>query len=97
MIMPRIFIVSGEASGDLHGSHLAKAIIDLRPHATIVGVGGQKMIEAGVTLIPGIERVDAIGIPGVKQLYRGYQTQRKLKKYCETSDMMRSSLLILLG
>ena len=86
MMTPRIFIVTGEASGDLHGSHLAKAIFQLRPQATIVGVGGQKMIEAGVRLIPGIERVDAIGVPGVKQLYRGYQTLRKLKKIVQNEQ-----------
>lgn len=78
--MPRILIVTGEASGDLHGANLAKAIFDLSPHATILGVGGQKMIEAGVKLVPEIERVDAIGVPGVTQLYRGYRTLRKLRK-----------------
>ena len=78
--MPRIFIVTGEASGDLHGANLASAIYNLSHDAKIVGVGGQKMVEAGVKLIPGIERVDAIGVPGVKQLYKGYQTLGKLKR-----------------
>ena len=80
MTMPRIFIVTGEASGDLHGANLAKEIYHLNPHATIQGVGGHHMIDAGVQLVPGIERVDAMGIPGVKQLFRGYRTLRQLKK-----------------
>ena len=71
--------MTGEASGDLHGASLARALFALSPHATIQGVGGQKMIEAGVQLIPEIQRVDAIGVPGLKQLYRGYQTLRRLK------------------
>ncbi|UCE62720.1 MAG: lipid-A-disaccharide synthase [Nitrospirota bacterium] len=78
--MPRIFIVTGEASGDLHGGNLAREIYSLNPHATIQGVGGHHMIDAGVKLVPEIERVDAIGIPGVKQLLRGYRTIRQLKK-----------------
>jgi len=78
--MPRIFIVTGEASGDLHGANLAREIYHLSPHATIQGVGGQKMVEAGVQLVQGIERVDAMGLPGLKQIFRGYRTLRKLKK-----------------
>ena len=79
MIMPKIFIVTGEASGDLHGANLAKEILLLNPQVRIQGVGGQKMIDAGVKLLPGIKRVDAIGVPGIKQLWAGYQTLRQLK------------------
>ena len=78
--MSKIFIVTGEASGDLHGANLAREIYHLNPHATIQGVGGHHMIDAGVKLLPEIERVDAIGVPGVKQLLRGYRTLRQLKK-----------------
>ena len=80
MTMPRIFIVTGEASGDLHGANLAKEIYQINPHATIQGVGGHHMVDAGVKLVPEIERVDAIGVPGVEQLFRGYRTLRQLKK-----------------
>ena len=78
--MLRIFIVTGEASGDLHGANLASAIYNLSHDAKIVGVGGQKMMEAGVKLVSGIERFDNIGVPGIKQLYKNYQTLGKLKK-----------------
>ncbi len=78
--MSKIFIVTGEASGDLHGANLAREIYQLNPHATIQGVGGHHMIDAGVKLLPEIERVDAIGVPGVKQLLRGYRTLGQLKK-----------------
>jgi lipid-A-disaccharide synthase len=77
--MPRILIVTGEASGDLHGANLAREIYHLNPHATIQGVGGHHMVEVGVKLIPQVERVDAIGVPGLKQLVRGYRTLRQLK------------------
>ena len=80
MIMPKIFIVTGEASGDLHGANLAKEILFLNPQVTIQGVGGQKMMDAGVKLLPGITRVDAIGVPGIKQLWAGYRTLRQLKR-----------------
>ena len=44
----KYFIVAGEASGDLHGANLAKAIFDFDEKAEIVGWGGEKMSSAGV-------------------------------------------------
>ena len=44
--MPRILIVTGEASGDLHGAHLVKALKELSPALQIVGVGGASMLAA---------------------------------------------------
>ncbi|MGB0909421.1 MAG: lipid-A-disaccharide synthase [Nitrospirales bacterium] len=76
----RILIVTGEASGDLHGANLAKALYTLNPDVRIDGVGGQLMCAEGVRLIPGIDRVDAIGVPGFSQLRRGLQTLQRLKK-----------------
>lgn len=60
--MPRIFIVTGEASGDVHGANLAGAIRALLPDAELVGVGGSRMQAAGVTLLPGLKRTDAMGV-----------------------------------
>ena len=48
--MPRILIVTGEASGDLHGAHLVKALKELAPALQIVGVGGASMLAAGASL-----------------------------------------------
>ncbi|GJL53138.1 MAG: lipid-A-disaccharide synthase [Nitrospirales bacterium] len=77
---PRILIVTGEASGDLHGANLAKELYRLHSQIHIDGVGGQRMSAEGVRLLPGIESVDAIGVPGLTQLRRGVQLLRRLKK-----------------
>src|SRR5262252_8457936 len=63
--MPRILIVTGEASGDLHGANLAKAITALDPTAELVGVGGAAMRAAGVVLVPGIPQLDVVGLIGI--------------------------------
>lgn len=63
--MPRILIVTGEASGDLHGANLAKAIWALDPKAELVGIGGYAMKEAGVKLVPGIPHLDVVGLIGL--------------------------------
>jgi lipid-A-disaccharide synthase len=62
--MPRILIVTGEASGDLHGANLAKAIAVLDPTVELVGVGGAAMRAAGVALVPGIPQLDVMGLIG---------------------------------
>ena len=80
--MPRIFIVTGEASGDLHGANLAGAIRTLRPDVELVGVGGSRMQAAGVTLLPGIRRVDAVGVAlGAAHLRAGIHNLWTLAQY----------------
>lgn len=63
--MPRILMITGEASGDLHGAHLAKAIAARDPSAQLVGIGGADMRAAGVTMIPGIPQLDVMGLIGL--------------------------------
>src|SRR5207244_12537670 len=61
----RILIVTGEASGDLHGAHLAKAIMALDPTAQLVGIGGPAMRAAKVSLVPGVPQLDVMGLVGL--------------------------------
>jgi lipid-A-disaccharide synthase len=52
----KALIVTGEASGDLHGSNLIKAARDVDPGLSFFGVGGRLMEAAGCEiLIPGEE------------------------------------------
>jgi lipid-A-disaccharide synthase len=62
--MPRILIITGEASGDLHGANLAAALKRIDPSIELTGVGGGAMREAGVDLLPGIPQIDTIGLIG---------------------------------
>lgn len=64
----RILIVTGEASGDLHGAHLAKAIMALDSTAQLVGIGGPGMRAAGVTLVPGVPQLDVMGLIGLSAI-----------------------------
>jgi len=69
--MSRILIVTGETSGDLHGAHLALALKKIDPTVQILGVGGHHMALAGVDLLPGVARVDAMGLVGFSQIRAG--------------------------
>lgn len=43
----KFFIVTGEASGDVHGSNLAKELLKIYPNAEFTGTGGIKLKELG--------------------------------------------------
>jgi lipid-A-disaccharide synthase len=62
----RIMIVTGEASGDLHGANLIKAVNALSADTRFFGAGGQKMAAAGCDiLIPG----EDLAVMGVFEVF----------------------------
>ncbi len=61
----RIMIVAGEASGDVHGGSLARAIRRLAPSVELFGVGGDNMGDAGVELIHHMGKLAVVGITEV--------------------------------
>jgi lipid-A-disaccharide synthase len=79
--MPRILIITGEASGDLHGANLAKALRALDPKVSLAGIGGTAMQAAGVQLIRDSAQFDVIGMVGPRALVtvaRRFWAMRKL-------------------
>jgi len=74
-------IVTGEASGDLHGANLINACKELSPQTSFFGVGGRKMAAAGCDiLIPG-EEISVMGIVEVfghfPVIWRAFQRLKK--------------------
>ena len=59
---PRIFVIAGEASGDLHGSNLIKEIKKRRPEIDIWAVGGEKMAMAGANILIPSQSLSVVGI-----------------------------------
>jgi len=76
----RILIVTGEASGDLHGAHLAKAIMALDPTTELVGIGGPSMRAAGVNLVPGVPQLDVMGLIGLSAVRAMLQRVRAIRR-----------------
>ena len=48
--MPKVMIVAGEPSGDLHASHVARHLKALCPDITLFGMGGDQMEAVSVKL-----------------------------------------------
>jgi lipid-A-disaccharide synthase len=70
-------LVAGEASGDLHGATLARALRAAAPGARLYGMGGRRMAAEGVELLVDVTRAAAVGgteaVGGVPGLYRAYR------------------------
>jgi len=60
-----IMIIAGEASGDLHGAELVKAMLKKNPALSFSGIGGEKLKDAGVCLIADASTLSVVGITEV--------------------------------
>lgn len=60
--MREILFVAGEVSGDLHASAVARALRDAGTSYALTGVGGDRMREAGVTLIEHSRQLAVMGL-----------------------------------
>lgn len=65
MSKPRIFFSAGEASGDLHGATLARALRRRYPDADLCGLAGPRMQAEGVRPIVDFERLVVMGLAEV--------------------------------
>jgi lipid-A-disaccharide synthase len=75
--MNTVMIIAGESSGELYGSLLARELKQRDPDMHIIGVGGQRMQEAGVELISAIS--DAFGlVEAVASLQKIKETYRRV-------------------
>ena len=60
-----VLIVAGEASGDLHGANLVKAMQELDRDITFQGIGGDKMVIAGVDIVEHSSQMAVVGLTEV--------------------------------
>lgn len=93
MSLYRFMIVTGEASGDLHGAHLVHALVKHFPKSIFYGVGGAHLRKEGVSLLSNSDELGVVGISEViKKLGTVFKVFRKLSRFLKQE---RPDLLIL--
>lgn len=89
-----MMIVAGEASGDLHGSNLVRAVRELSPDISFFGMGGELMKEAGADILLDSSEIAVVGISEVvSKLRKILEALNLLKKKIKAE---RPSLLVLI-
>ena len=78
----KYYIVAGESSGDLHGAHLISSILSLNKNSQFFGLGGKKMVAAGLN--QPLVSIDRLAIMGffevIKHLLFFVSLQKKIVK-----------------
>ena len=92
--MKKVMIMSGEASGDLHGANLAREIRKQDPSIALYGVGSKQMGEAGVKMLADASEISVVGITAVLT-HSGaiYRVFTKLKRFLKDE---RPDILVLI-
>ena len=93
MAYPEILISAGEASSDMYGARLAKALRE-RTGAKLFGMGGPRMGEAGVELVADYHEVAVVGITEV--LHKIPTVVRVQRRLAHEAIRRRASLAILI-
>ena len=60
--MKKLFIITGEYSGDIHASHVVKELRKINPDIEIEGIGGDNLRNAGVKLFSDQKKMGAVGL-----------------------------------
>lgn len=58
----KIFIITGEHSGDIHASNVVNELKKVRPDLIIEGIGGENLKQAGIKLFSTQEKMSVMGI-----------------------------------
>ena len=75
----KVFIITGEPSGDLHGANLVKALVEQDPSVEIQCWGGDKMQDAGAKVM---KHVDDLAFMGFVEVIANLRTIFKNFKIC---------------
>lgn len=74
-------LVAGEASGDIHGAPLVKALLERQPTLEIFGVTGERLRQTGMQTLLSVSELTGMGLVelagNLRNLWRGYRLLRR--------------------
>ena len=66
---PRVMIVVGESSGDLHGAKLIIELKKIYPNISCYGLGGKNMKKAGARILTDASELSVVGLVEIIRHY----------------------------
>ena len=81
MVAKKLYIIAGEASGDLHGSNLVKALLKAEPDLNIRAWGGDWMADAGATIV---KHYKDLAFMGFLEVVMNLRTILNNLKFCKS-------------
>lgn len=76
----KFFVIAGEASGDMHGANLLKAIKRLAPKAEFEGFGGDRLKAEGMKVL---RPLDKLSFMGFLEVVQNFGTIRENFRICK--------------
>ena len=90
--MTSIFVIAGEASGDVLGHRLMTALHRLDPGIAFSGIGGARMAEAGLTSLFPMQELALMGLAEI--LPKVLHLQRRLKQTIAAIHAQKPDILV---
>jgi len=88
----RVMLVTGEASGDLHGAEVIHALKDRAPGTVFFGVGGHQMEKAGCKILIPSADLAVVGLVEVlghlPAIWRSFQKLKRLLQGTQKPDVL---------
>lgn len=92
--MKKIFIVTGEHSGDVHASFIARELKELIPDIKIEAIGGKSLEKEGVRLFSDHSKMAVAGLDAIKSVFSHIKLGKNLVNYLTTE--YRPDLVLLI-
>jgi lipid-A-disaccharide synthase len=90
---PRILVCCGEPSGDLYGAELVREVRNSLPGLTTVGLGGDRLLDQGTTLLAHVRDLAVVGLLEVVRHLRSLR--RVFARVLAEVDRARPDLAVL--
>ena len=78
--MKKLFVMTGEYSGDIHAAHVISELKKIYPDVEIEGIGGENLKNQGVKLFADHSKMSAVGISPLI-LWNHYKLGKNVVKY----------------
>ena len=80
-----VLIVAGEVSGDIHAGNMLLELNNIRPDVKAFGVGGDRLIAAGLDTVANIDELAHMGLVEVLQIFQP-------ARYFQSSDLAATAI-----